>query len=201
MTPPPQEATLFDAAKAIVATLKGMDKAQQEQVLRWVSESLGLLTRPTTPIISPAVAVRPSEVDAATPPPILNPVPPETSSDIRTFVRSKNPSSDIQLSAAVAYYYRFRAPAGERRETINAAGLVEAIRLIGGWEQPPQPRITLHNAKKQGYLDAAGKGEFKINSVGENLVNMTMGGDGGAADPRRMKSEQPRKTGKRKTSR
>jgi hypothetical protein len=33
----------FDAAKAIVEQLKGMPKEQQQRVLRWVSEHLGIV--------------------------------------------------------------------------------------------------------------------------------------------------------------
>ena len=36
---------------------------------------------------------------------------------------------------------------------------------------------TLNNAKAQGYLDAAERGTFRINTVGENLVAMTFTGN------------------------
>ena len=41
--------------------------------------------------------------------------------------------------------------------------------------------MTLNNAKNQGYLDSAERGAFQINSVGENLVAMTL--PGGAEEP------------------
>ena len=34
--------------------------------------------------------------------------------------------------------------------------------------------MTLTNAKNAGYLDAAGSGKFKLSTVGENLVAITL---------------------------
>jgi hypothetical protein len=104
----------------------------------------------------------------------------------------------MQTAAAVAYYYRFLAPANERKETINGEDLADAIRKIGE-EQPKRPKQTLHNAKANGYLDAAGDGQFRINSVGENLITMTLAqnspNDDGAARRKRRtrKAKQERK--------
>jgi hypothetical protein len=81
------------------------------------------------------------------------------------------------MSAVVAYYYRFVAPSVDRKEAIMPQDLSEAIRLVGNWEQPRNPKFTLQNARTAGYLDSAGNGAFRINSVGENLVTMTLGGN------------------------
>jgi hypothetical protein len=114
--------------------------------------------------------------------------------DIRTFVRSKSPKSDMQTAAPVAYYHRFVAPPNERKETINGDDLADAIRKIGR-EQPKSPKQTLHNAKANGYLDAAGDGQFPINSVGENLVTMALGQN----EPTEY-SPAPRKRRKKKSN-
>jgi len=48
----------------------------------------------------------------------------------------------------------------------------------------------LNNAVALGYLDRAGRGEFKLNAVGENLVAMTLPGSGADANggkPRRSR--------------
>ena len=79
--------------------------------------------------------------------------------------------------------------------------LADAIRLVSGWNQPKRPQMTLFNAKNQGYLDAAGDGKFKINSVGENLVTMTLGGGGEAGDQRRPKTKRRGSTAKAEASR
>lgn len=184
-----QNTTEFDAAKSITETLKGMEKGQQERAIRWAMESLGLTSPqalPTTPVPAPtstAAETPPIAIQAQTP-------------DIRTFVRSRNPKSDMQTAAAVAYYYRFVAPANERKETINGDDFAEAIRQIGGREQPKNPGKTLQNAKANGYLDAAGNGQFRVNSVGENLVTMTLGANGPTED-----SQAPRKRSRKKAKR
>jgi hypothetical protein len=54
----------------------------------------------------------------------------------------------------------------------------EAARLAGR-PQVERWNMTLTNAKNAGYLDAAGKGKFRLSSVGENLVAITLPGDVG----------------------
>jgi hypothetical protein len=44
----------------------------------------------------------------------------------------------------------------------------------------------LNNAKNQGYLNPAARGEYAINTVGENLVAMTLPG-GGAVSSKEKK--------------
>jgi hypothetical protein len=97
--------------------------------------------------------------------------------DIKSFVAAKDPKSDNQFAATVAYYYRFEAPENQRADSITAETLQEATRLSGR-NRLGDPGKTLRNAKDQGYLDAADRGAFKINSVGENLVAMTLPGQG-----------------------
>jgi hypothetical protein len=188
----------FDAAKSIAETLKGMDKAQQERAIRWAMETLGLAASPQAhPAVVPPV--QPTGGGAALEAPAGSSAP--AAPDIRSFVRSRNPKSDMQTATAVAYYYRFIAPAKERKETINGDDLADAIRKIGR-EQPKHPKQTLHNAKAHGYLDAAGDGQFRINSVGENLVTMTLGQNGPPEDgaARRKRGKKKAKQATRKSA-
>jgi hypothetical protein len=100
------------------------------------------------------------------------------SMDIRSFIQSKDPKNDVQLAAAIAYFYAFEAPAAQRKDSINSTDLTEAIRLTNK-KRPPRPSQVLNNAKMLGLLDSAGeRGHFKINSVGENLVAMVLPGNG-----------------------
>ena len=153
------ESNEFDIAKEIAGKLKGVDKAQQEKILRWVSEAIGLQT--PTPLTGEVI--QPKVEESAT-----------AHTDIRAFTNSKNPSSDVQLATVVAYFYRFVARADNRKESINKEVLTEAIRQSGK-KQPKSANMTLVHAKNQGYLDSVGNGEYRINSVGENLVAMTLG--------------------------
>ena len=179
----------FDAAKTIVETLQGLDKQLQARAIRFAIESLGL----------PAAFSGTSSVTSLTASsPLSNAVELPAShgsssrpKDIRQFTAEKLPKNDVQFAAIVAYYHRFEASEGERKETINAADLTEAARLVQR-ERPPAPGQTLINAKNTGYLDLVGGGAYKINTVGENLVAVTLPGNGSDSSPRR---KAPKKKG------
>lgn len=175
MTTQHLQTNLFDAAKHIAEALQGLTSEQQFLALRFAAESLGI----SGPVIADPKAANPtSQHNPQTPETVAANLVGSPTSDIRSFARSKQPKSDTQMSAVVAYYYRFAAPEQNRKEAITPQELTEAIRLIGNWEQPKNPKFTLQNARTAGYLDSAGGGAFKINSVGENLVTMTLGSNG-----------------------
>jgi hypothetical protein len=72
---------------------------------------------------------------------------------------------------------------------------------MGGRRIPPHPEMTLNNAYMAGLLDRPEKGQYTINSVGENLVTMTLPGDGSTTDKRRTparKSSAPKKAGRKR---
>lgn len=186
----------FDAAKAVTDQLKGMDKERQERILRWVAEGLGLSTSvPATTNRSDSDLTQTQTAQSQRANRQLQ-QPEGKPADIKTFVDSKKPKSDVQFAAVVAYYYRFEAAAESRKETIDAQALQDASRLTGR-RRPTSPRMTLNNAKNLGYLDSPERGLFSINSVGENLVAMTL--PGGETDRPRKKGQhsRTRKTKKR----
>jgi hypothetical protein len=159
----------FEAAAAVAAALKDLAKPRQELILRWVAESLGISQQPApppAPAPPPLVLPNPSAAVLATP-------PSQGAVDIASFVAEKQPKTDIQFVTVAAFYYRFKAPEGQRRETINVKVAQDATRLVNR-NRLTDPGSTLHNAKKQGYLDSAGAGEFSVNTVGENLVARTL---------------------------
>jgi len=176
----------FDAAKEIVESLQGMDKTSQTLAMRFAAETLGLQS------VSLPHASSPSTLTTA----LASPAPvagTPHSTDIKQFTVAKAPKSDQQFAAVVAYFYRFEAPETQRRDTIDPEFLLEAARLAGR-KRPSNARFTLNNAKKAGYLDGASAGKFRINSVGENLVAMTLPGNN-------PETFSPRKSGKKKVSR
>lgn len=169
----------FDIAKGIFDQLKDLPTERQQRVLRWIAEGLGVAPpgAPTLPAHSPMAPMAP------------NP-PPSTvtggtgTTDIKSFITAKAPKSDTQFAAAVAYFYRFEAPPAQKRDSINGDALQEAARLASR-KRLANPRNTLNNAKAAGYLDGATPGEFTINSVGENLVAMTLPSGGETAITKR----------------
>ena len=159
----------FETASAVANLLKELDRERQARVLRWVSESLG--------IAEPGEQSRPPRSEGQLPPVANRADAGSSNKDIKSFVASKDPKSDNQFAATVAYYYRFEAPQNLKADSITAETLQEATRLAGR-SRLGDPGKTLRNAKDQGYLDAAERGAYKINSVGENLVAMTLPGTG-----------------------
>lgn len=113
-------------------------------------------------------------------------------SDVKSFVDSKRPKSDVQFATVVAYYHCFEASAENRKQSIDADTLQEAARLAGR-RRLSKPLQTLNNAKTLGYLDSAERGQFRINSVGENLVAMTLPGSGQVQPQKKPRPKKPRK--------
>lgn len=161
----------FDLAKKIEDTLKGVEKDRQQRILRWVSESLGLSAAALQHQVE--LSAKPSDRVSAL---IASHAMQPTSRDIKSFVEAKQPKSDMQFAALVAYFYQFEAPEQDRRDSISTDDLKDAARKAK-WRQPPKPNATLNNAVAAGYLDRAERGAFRINAVGENLVAMTLPGD------------------------
>ncbi|MCG2626985.1 hypothetical protein L6654_10145 [Bradyrhizobium sp. WYCCWR 13023] len=161
----------LDAAQKIVSELAGMTPEHQLLALRFSMETLGLrLPTPLAPIAAP-LPHPPQEMPPHTAPGA------DHSTDIRSFTAMKSPKSDQQFTAVVAYFYQFEAKPDERKDSIDAEIMKEAARLAGR-PQVSRWNMTLTNAKNAGYLDAAGGGKFKLSSVGENLVAITLPGNG-----------------------
>lgn len=186
----------FDTAKAVFEKLKDVPAERRTRILTWVAEGLGISLQappPAAPAPTSASTVPTTMQAAATHP------PPSSVPDIKTFVASKAPKSDVQFAATVAYYYRFEAPPANRRETINGDTLQEAARLAGR-TRLSNPAQTLRNAKNLGYLDGGSPGEFAINSVGENLVAMTLPGntEPGAKGNRSKRAKKTKKNNRKR---
>lgn len=175
--------SVFDAAKMIVEALKGLDKPSQTLAIRFASESLGLsgvVIQPPSAIVAPLQMSQP-EVRGTI-----------HSTDIQQFTAAKAPKSDQQFAAVAAYFYRFEAEESARKDTIDANTLKEAARLAGR-RQAKKWTFTLINAKNSGYLDSAGSGQYRINSVGENLVAIALPGDASENAPKRPAKRKARK--------
>ncbi len=186
---------IFDAAGDIAKILENYQKEDQKRILRLIMEGLTLRV--------------PSQGNTET-----QEAGPDTTSqqnsgsaipkDIKSFVLEKNPKSDQQFAAVAAYFYRFVAPEDSREEAITSEILQTAGRHARGFAFK-KPSVTLNNAVNAGYLDKAGRGRFKINAVGENLVAMTLPGvkQERSDTPTRRKPSKRKagKVGKKKTKR
>src|SRR5260370_30041898 len=179
----------FMAAEEIKAILGGRDKAEQERIMRWVSESVGIVLAPSK--VSGNLPQLPPSVGSPGPPQPASPAGTARRKDIKSFVAEKAPKNDVQFAAATAYFYRFEASEAERKEVIVAQDLQNAGRQARGYGFT-KPLVTLNNAVALGYFDRAGRGEFRLKAVGENLRAMTLpsSDSGGKKSPRAKKKKR-----------
>jgi hypothetical protein len=180
----------LDAAQKIVSELTGMTSDHQSLALKFAMETLGLHL-PVGLTAASAATAHPQQIPAAAP------AVTDHSSNIRSFTEMKAPKSDQQFTAVVAYFYQFESKPDERKETIDAEVMKEAARLAGR-AQVERWNMTLTNAKNAGYLDAAGNGKFKLSSVGENLVAITLPGNGGVVGKNSRGGKKPKKKAAKK---
>jgi hypothetical protein len=170
----------LDAVRTMADTLKSFEAKEQERIIRWVREKLGLSEPSKTS--DEKKDDNESEKDKERVGAI----------DIKTFVTQKNPSSDTQLAATIAYYYALAAPLAQRKDSISADDLRSSCRLIYGTSRIKYPAQTLVNAHNAGLLDKAGGGLYKINTVGENLVAMTLPSSTSTKRPVKKISTKPK---------
>jgi hypothetical protein len=172
------------AVRTIAQALEGFDSKEQERIIRWVREKVGLTPDTSLPT-GASVTVSPA-ANA-----------PSATKDLKTFVAEKKPKSDNQFAATVAYFYRFVAPPEHRKDEITSNDLQEACRLVGR-ERLSVPGQTLRNAHQVGLLNKGNEtGSFTINSVGENLVDVTLPGDGASISRSKTKKKQKKKAKKK----
>src|SRR5438874_1745783 len=113
----------LDAAQKIVAELQGMTKENQTLAMKFAIETLGLQIQ-TAQMHMTAAQVQPS----ITPPHNMSVT--RGSNDIKSFTALKAPKSDQQFAAVVAYFYQFEAPSNQRKDSIDAATMKDAARLV-----------------------------------------------------------------------
>ena len=156
----------LEAVRTLITTLKNLKKMPKKGLLDGRREKLGLeISQQTQPHLHSTAPTTSHQI---------SPVQHHPSKDLKSFVNEKNPSSDMQFAATVAYYYRFEAPPSERKESIDSNILQNAARLANR-KRLSKPGQTLINAGFNGMLDRADeKGFYKINTVGENLVAMIL---------------------------
>ena len=145
----------FDAVREVVKALEKFGPEDQQRILRWAAEKLGInALSPQTPSVwsrdnlTAQVAEPSSHLSSG-------------ATNIKSFVELKKPKNDRQFATVVAYYYRFEAPTGEQKEAITKDDLVDVCRKANH-DRPPVPNQTLLNAVNAGLLDKVGKGLFSV---------------------------------------
>ena len=183
----------LEAVRKVADALEGFDPNDQERIIRWAREKIGLSAAPVSPQVPPSLL---APASGTAPQAVTQSSSATSAKDLKTFVTEKKPKNDVQFAATVAFYYRFEAPENVRKNEINGDDLLEACRLVGR-ERFKNPSQTVRNAHNLGLMDKGEQpGFFSINSVGENLVAVTLPGDGSAAP--RTKNKNRRKRGQKK---
>lgn len=177
----------LEAVRQLVTTLEKFDRNEQERIIRWAREKLGLsASQQTTPTTNSQNNLQTNVQVTDT-----------RNKDLKSFINEKNPSSDMQFAVTVAYYYKFEAPENEKKDSINSEILQDAARLASR-KRLGNPGQTLINASFNGMLDKTDeKGAYKINTVGENLVAMTLPSGGGSKIIKKNKKTQKKKSAKK----
>ena len=176
----------LEAVRVVAETLQPFTSDDRERIIRWAREKLGM-----TAGVAPTPGPR-AEISVDTPRDAAV-ASSHGAVDIKTFVTEKAPKSDVHFAATVAYFYQFKSPESQRKDSITKEDLVKACREVQR-KQPKVPAQVLVNAYHDGLFDRGGKGSYKLNSVGENLVAMALPGTNDTA-----KTPKPaRKTGSRK---
>lgn len=184
----------LDAVRELVKTLEPFKNEERERIIRWAKERLGMET--ISPPQHVPLATQQTPLASKTPSQ-HQPLEVTKNIDIKSFINEKNPSSDQQLAAIVAYYYQFEASDENKKESIEASDLLDACRQAGK-ARPKNPGQTLRNAMRSGLLDRAGdQGSFRLNAVGENLVAMVLPGKNGGGEGAKVSGVKKRKVKKK----
>jgi hypothetical protein len=174
--------------RAVLGALVPLKREGRERVLDYVLNRLGMSSAATVSVPSES-GYAPSGIDKSAQ------IPGAKAANIRSLKEEKNPRSANEMAALVAYYLAEVAP--ERKQSINADDIKKYF-LEARYELPNSTGQLLVNAKHSGYLESAGPGQYKLNSVGYNLVMHKLGSSPRATSPtRRPRNRQRRgKAGK-----
>jgi hypothetical protein len=159
--------SLGSAIDEIIAALTALPETARLTAIRAACDNVGLPfdTLAKAPTLSGGSS--PGIVDYSS-----RPTPTETEEsprDIRSLKEAKNPRSNPEMACVMAYYLQVLAPATERKAVVSASD-VQKYFAQAGFPLPKAPGQVLVDAKSAGYFDAVGRGTYKLNPVGHNLV-------------------------------
>jgi len=151
-----------EALTAIVGLLKQLDADTQHRVLQSVRTFLG-------------IEALPSSHERVTHPPQLS----HTHDDVvgkfskdrslspKEFMRDKNPASDVERVACLAYFLAHYRDSPHFK-TID----ISTLNTEAAQPKFSNSSVAVDNAMKQGYLAGATKGNKQISAVGERYVEL-----------------------------
>jgi len=151
------------AIETITNTLKSIDKTAQKRVLQYAMQHLELEIGQVNQL------KKDLQVNTGLQHEILDKKEKQKIVDIRSLRDQKKPNSDMEMAAIVAYYLSELAPDDNRKDIISTED-IKTYFIQAGHPLPKSPEFTLPNAKAAGYFESAGRGKYRLNPVGHNLV-------------------------------
>lgn len=155
----------LDAISRVINALEPLDEGARQRVLEYVAQRLSIpiyraSLRRTGAAVGTGATVGEDDQAGSTA---------FAETDIRSLKATKSPETAQEMAIVVAFYLSELAPIAERKATVNSSDL----RIYFKQAKFPLPRSMediLPNAKKAGYVDTVARGEYRLNSVGYNLV-------------------------------
>ncbi len=96
--------------------------------------------------------------------------------DIRSLKEQKKPKTAREMACVVAFYLQELAGDDERKDSISTSDLEKYFKQAS-YKLPTRMAQLLVDAKAAGYFESSGRGEYKLNAVGYNLVAHNLPGD------------------------
>ncbi|MEJ1967797.1 MAG: hypothetical protein WDN03_04040 [Rhizomicrobium sp.] len=166
------------AINVIVGALTDLDDEAKSRVIDYAIKRFRIATAQSEMVAPPASPLSDAET------PVQGETrrgAPSIQTDIKALKEAKQPSTGVQMAVVVAYYLKEIAPATERKDAIAATDITTYFNqarfpLPTGKNGPAD---TLNNARAAGYFESAGRGLFKLNSVGFNLAAYNLPSDSG----------------------
>jgi hypothetical protein len=157
--------TLGQAIDEIVAAVEALDESARMTALKAACEHLGFAG------IAPGSPARvESHVKEAPVHAGFTPQAPVSSvHDIRSLKDEKQPGSALEMACVVAYFLESLAAPGDRKAEVGVPDLEKYFKQ-GGYPLRKRMAQVLVDARGAGYFDSAGRGKYKLNPVGHNLV-------------------------------
>jgi hypothetical protein len=150
------------AIQAVIDALEPLDVEARSRVLDYTLKRLGMHDL-STPVVAPSAGKTNILAVDAPPQSVVS------TTDIRSLRGEKQPKSAIEMAAVVAYYLSELAPGSERKDAVGSADIEKYFKQAQ-YRLPQRIDMALHNATAAGYFDRTGRGEYRLNPVGFNLV-------------------------------
>jgi len=153
----------LNAIETITDILRSLDKTAQQRVLQYAMQHLGLEIGQAYLLKQDLRDNRGFKKEP------MDQYEQQQVVDIRSLRDQKQPASDMEMAAIVAYYLSELVPEENRKDVIATEDIKTYFKQAGH-PLPKGPQFTLVNAKSAGYFESAGHGKYKLNPVGHNLV-------------------------------